>query len=169
MTVLCDDDIRRRVERGFLVDSDRSRAPVRADQFQPASLDVRLGPELYDFQTDELSHHTDTVVLRPNVPYLGHTVDYVSLPDDVVATLAGRSSVGRRFVIVHMTAGIVDPGFEGELTLEMYNFSGRPQSFSVGDRIAQLLFERMDDSSDSPYDGSYQGQTGVTLSSDRGV
>lgn len=137
-------------------------APPEPEQVQPASLDLRLGPEVYDFAADRTYDCSDAgeVVFEPGTPYLGHTLDYIDLPNGVVGLLAGRSSVGRRFVIVHMTAGVVDPGFRGQLTMEVMNFSGVPQRFSVGERVAQLLFLRTEGESDG-YRGKYQGQTGA--------
>lgn len=134
---------------------------VESDQIQPASLDVRLGKQLYDVDNDVRMIDGDEIMLRPNTAYIGHTQDYIKLPDDVAAMLTGRSSVGRRGVIIHKTAGWIDPGFEGQLTLEMFNFGSDPETFEVGKRIGQLVFFRMDTASGG-YDGQYQGQTGIT-------
>lgn len=129
-------------------------------QVQPASLDVRLGEELYNVVTD--TRITSPVhSLRPGERYLGHTVETIDLPNNIAAQLAGRSSVGRQGVIVHKTAGWIDPGFSGELTLELMNLGESSVTFEKGDRIAQLVFFPLDRHS-SGYDGGYQGQEGAT-------
>lgn len=132
-------------------------------QFQPASLDVRLGPKLYDVLHDqEITDWDDgEVVLEPGRQYIGHTRDYIELPNDVAAMIAGRSSVGRDGVIIHKTAGWIDPGFQGQLTLELYNFSPTRQTFDVGSRVGQLVFFYVDCETDG-YDGQYQHQMGPT-------
>lgn len=132
------------------------------DQFQPASFDIRLGEELLEPENgfthvDEGSHR-----LAPGRAYIGHTKDHVTLPNHIAAQLAGRSSVGRKGVIIHKTAGWIDPGFSGEITLELYNFSDTPVELDVGSRIGQLVFFVLDSKS-TGYDGQYQDQTGPTL------
>lgn len=132
---------------------------VRPEQVQPASLDVRIGSELRYLDGSRVGDLT----LEPHTPYLGHTMDYIELPDDIAAMLAGRSSVGRSGVIVHKTAGWIDPGFNGQLTLELYNFSNQPINYEPGERIGQLVFFELDTESHG-YDGRYQGQRGATTS-----
>lgn len=130
------------------------------EQIQPASLDVRLGDELYHFDFDrsiERENHT----LHPGQRYLGHTKETIDLPNHIAAQLAGRSSVGRRGVIVHKTAGWIDPGFTGEITLELMNLGDEPVDLREGERVAQLVFFELDSPS-SGYDGHYQGQEGAT-------
>lgn len=154
--ILSDESIRQRI-----VEDDISVSPaVEEAQVQPASLDVRLGEELYDVEQD-VHIIDDKLLLRPGTAYIGHTKDNIHLPDDLAAMLTGRSSVGRKGVIIHKTAGWIDPGFKGQLTLEMYNFSDEPVTFDVGDRIGQLVFFVLDTAS-SGYDGQYQGQEGIT-------
>lgn len=134
------------------------------EQFQPASLDVRLGAGLYDVAADELLSEPgsgEPVTIEPGRFYLGHTLDVVYLPENVIAILAGRSTIGRLGVVVHKTAGIIDPGFEGDVTLEMYNFSERPITFQPGERVAQLVFMYTDRWTRG-YDGKYAGQRGPT-------
>lgn len=157
--ILSDHSIAQRVADGDLVD----HPEVSAEQIQPASLDVRLGPQLYDPINDKtIEHHEHgSVTLHPKIPYIGHTMDYITLPNDIAALLTGRSSVGRRGVIIHKTAGWIDPGFEGELTLEMFNFSNEDQVFDVGERVGQLVFFVLDQES-TGYHGQYQHQEGAT-------
>lgn len=140
----------------------RVRPDHRPEQIQPASFDVRLGEKIYDVESDTyITAITGTINLEPGKAYIGHTMDHVSLPNHIAAQLTGRSSVGRRGIIIHKTAGWIDPGFRGEITLELYNFSDEVQTFEVGDRIGQLVFFKLDQSSDG-YDGQYQDQTGPT-------
>jgi dCTP deaminase len=129
-------------------------------QIQPASLDVRLGDEIVAVESGRslTSHETH---LAPNRRYLAHTRERIELPNDVAAQLAGRSTVGRKGVIVHKTAGWIDPGFTGTVTLEMMNLGQSPVKLERGERIAQLVFFRLDNPS-TGYDGKYQNQEGPT-------
>lgn len=132
------------------------------NQVQPASLDVRLGEELYSFSDDERVEEKFHV-LEPGERYLGHTKETITLPNHIAAQLAGRSSVGRMGVIVHKTAGWIDPGFSGEITLELMNLGEEAVNLQAGSRVAQLVFFLLDQPS-LGYDGSYQQQTGATKS-----
>jgi dCTP deaminase len=130
------------------------------EQIQPASLDVRLGRELYHFGKDKRvtsPRHR----LQPGQRYLGHTEEEISLPDSIAAQLAGRSSIGRQGIIVHKTAGWIDPGFSGQITLELMNLGDEPVKLTAGERIAQLVFFHLDKAS-TGYDGHYQNQHGAT-------
>lgn len=161
--ILSDGSIADAIEAGEIgVDPD-----VRGNQIQPGSLDVRFGGNLYDAHLDmvEGAPVGETLELRPWTFYIGHTRDEVSLPNDISAQLTGRSTFGRKGVVVHMTAGWIDPGFEGQITLEMFNFGMKPIEIEVGQRVAQLVFFRMDEES-SGYDGRYQGQDGITTDRD---
>lgn len=131
-----------------------------SEQIQPASLDVRLGRELYHFDGDKRVTSPQHR-LQPGERYLGHTNSTIELPDDIAAQLAGRSSVGRQGVIVHKTAGWIDPGFKGQITLELMNLGNEPVDFHAGERVAQLVFFRLDHPSEG-YSGSYQNQSGAT-------
>lgn len=129
-------------------------------QYQPASLDVRLGDHFIKPRYDE--HFTqDPLVLDPDERILATTQETIELPNDLAAQLAGRSTIGRMGVIVHKTAGWIDPGFEGQITLEMYNMGRETVRLDVGMRVAQLVFFQLSSSS-SGYDGHYQGQQGAT-------
>lgn len=154
--ILSDKTIAERIDRGELI----AQPTPEADQVQPASLDLRMGPEKYIPRTGELVEE-DPVVLEPDEAYICHTLDVVNLPDDVTAFLTGRSSVGRAGVIVHKTAGWIDPGWYGQLRLEPQNFSHEPWEVPVGTRVCQLAFFQLDQAS-SGYDGQYQGQMGAS-------
>lgn len=139
--------------------------PVTDEQIQPASLDVRFGSQIYDVANDELheAEKGDELVIEPGVPYLGHTTGNIGLPNYVAAQLTGRSSYGRLFVTVHQTAGWIDPGWNGEITLEIYNLNDEPVPIEVGERVGQLVFFYTDRHTRG-YNGQYQGQEGITRS-----
>ena len=156
--ILCDNSIVNKIESEEIY-VDPLPTPK---QIQPASLDVRLGRKVYDPKIDRVVDHHEHILL-PGKRYLGTTQEVVELPNDIAAQLAGRSSVGRQGVIVHKTAGWIDPGFRGEITLELMNLGDEPVELGAGDRVAQLVFFPLNASSEG-YDGSYQLQTGPTKS-----
>ncbi len=143
--------------------------PLEDYMIQPASIDLRLGEHFLKVKEDEL----ETIYLDQPIPYvevskpdivippfsfmLASTMEYVKLPTDVTAFVEGRSSIGRIGLFVE-NAGWVDPGFEGELTLELYNANRQPIRLQAGRRICQLVFARMDQPASVPYRGKYQGQ-----------
>ena len=131
------------------------------DQIQPNSIDVRMSNELWDSATDEIDYKSSNT-LQPGRFYLSCSIEKLDLPSSLCAMLTGRSSVGRRGIGVHITAGFVDSGFSGELTFEMYNFGLKPVSLRATDRIAQLVF--FETKGATLYDGKYDGQTGVQKS-----
>lgn len=161
-------------------------------QFQPASLDLRLGSEFKRFlaptsdgyldpTTPYPPEWVDTVVvpsvagatafymLDPGVFTLATTIEVVKMPTNLVARVEGKSSLGRLGLIIHATAGFIDPGFKGNITLEMMNLSPRPIALKIGMRICQLSFETVDGRVERPYGhpdlkSKYQGQRGVTES-----
>jgi len=159
--LLSDKTIDRLLEAGDIV----VEPEITDEQLQPASLDVRLGSELYDIDADRLyeGEWPGTVTVEPHTPYIGHTHDRIELPDDIAAMLTGRSTYGRLFVTVHQTAGWLDPGFEGQITLEIFNFSDEPIEIPVEERVGQLVFFELDQPS-SGYEGRYQGQEGIATS-----
>jgi dCTP deaminase len=152
--ILSDRDIRQEIS-----DRDLISSPVHVDQIQPASLDVRLGDEFYCPVRDE-TDQAEEVTIQPGGRILAHTEEVVDLPNDIAAQLAGRSTIGRRGIIVHKTAGWIDPGFRGQVTLELANMGEEQQTLRVGDRIAQLVFMQLLSESKG-YDGKYQGDLGA--------
>lgn len=136
--------------------------PVEPDQIQPASLDLRMGCELHDIFRDELVTATpgETLTIEPWTFYHGSTLDNVYISKRLTAQMTGRSSFGREGLVVHKTAGYVDPGWQGELTLEMFNFSLEPIEIEVGERVAQLIIMELATES-TGYKGRYKGQTGA--------
>ena len=104
---------------------------------------------------------TDTYLLLPGQFVLATTMEYVTLPDNLTAFVEGRSSLGRMGLFIQ-NAGWVDPGFRGEITLELFNANRCAIELRAGRRVGQLVFAEMDAPAEHPYDGKYQGQTGAT-------
>ena len=180
--VLSDRDIKAELEAGRIVVD-----PLDVKDVQPASVDVRLGS---DFRIFRNSSHTfidprneqqglaetivipegEAFVLHPGQFALGTTLERVALPDDVLGKLEGKSTLGRLGLMIHSTAGYVDPGWDGQLTLELSNVATLPIKLWPGMRIGQLSFERMSSPVERPYGSAglgshYQGQRGATPSS----
>lgn len=153
--ILSGKTIREKVEAGELGVEPR---PTEG-QYQPASLDVRIGAEIYDLLTDERYIADKEIQIRPGDRLLGHTFERIEMPNNVAAQVGGRSSLGRLFVTVHQTAGWIDPSFCGEITLELANFSNQVVTVVPGDRVAQLVFFPLDQPS-MGYEGQYQNDSG---------
>lgn len=147
--------------------------PIEKEQIQPASIDIRLGNTfsiVEDTSTgiinleNEIKYKTitsDSYILLPNQFVLATTMEYFDLPDDLTAFVEGRSSLGRMGLFIQ-NAGWVDPGFKGEITLELYNANRCAIELKAGRRVGQLVFAKMDDTALNPYNGKYQGQRGAT-------
>jgi dCTP deaminase len=162
-SVLSDGTIRR------LIDAGRVRIdPWDEAMLQPASVDLRLGTsfrvfhnfrvaaiDLADPPTNLTEHieigQDESFVIHPGEFCLGGTQEWVELPDDIVARIEGKSSLGRLGLIVHATAGFVDPGFKGTLTLEITNLTRVPIILWPGKPIAQLSFMTLDAPAERPY------------------
>ncbi len=147
--------------------------PLEKEQIQPASIDIRLGNTfsiVEDTSTgiinleNEIKYKTittDSYILLPNQFVLATTMEYFDLPNDLTAFVEGRSSLGRMGLFIQ-NAGWVDPGFKGEITLELYNANRCAIELKAGRRVGQLVFAKMDDTALNPYNGKYQGQKGAT-------
>ena len=147
--------------------------PVTEEQIQPASVDIRLGRTfsvVEDSSTgiislqNEIKYRTitsDTYLIMPGQFVLATTMEYFELPDNLTAFVEGRSSLGRMGLFIQ-NAGWVDPGFKGEITLELYNANRCAIELQAGRRVGQLVFAEMDDTALNPYNGKYQGQRGAT-------
>ncbi|MCM1101206.1 MAG: dCTP deaminase [Clostridium sp.] len=166
--ILSDKTIRSLMEEGTLVIN-----PVEPQQIQPASIDIRLGNTFsivedsssgivtLDRQIVYKEIRAERYLLLPGQFVLATTMEYIKLPDDLTAFVEGRSSLGRMGLFIQ-NAGWVDPGFEGEITLELYNANRCAIELQSGRRIGQLVFARMDRAAANPYSGKYQGQRGAT-------
>jgi dCTP deaminase len=181
MTVLSDRTIKEEISAGRIIID-----PLDESAIQPASIDLRLDSAFRIFRVttrpyvdvrepvDDLTElvtieHEEPFVLQPGAFCLATTLESISLPDDIVARVDGRSSLGRLGLLVHATAGYVDPGWTGKLTLELSNQSQMPIALYFGMRIAQISFLRLSSAVDRPYGtpglgSKYQGQTGPTPS-----
>jgi len=190
--ILSDRDIRARLAKG-----DLQIAPIEDEelQIQPASVDLRLGSRFLLFREyharfgvsthpahidpkdkEDLEHLMSGVtveegghfMLHPLQFVLASTIERVTIPNDIVARLEGRSSLGRLGLVVHATAGYIDPGFEGTITLELSNICIHPIKLYPGMRIAQLSLHELSSPAERPYGAArgskYGGQNGPEAS-----
>ncbi|CAN5319838.1 MAG: dCTP deaminase [Nocardioidaceae bacterium] len=179
--LLSDRDIRAEVEVGRV-----RLEPFDPTMVQPSSVDVRLDRFFRVFENHryphidpaveqaELTREVDAAddepfILHPGEFVLGSTYETVTLPDDVAARVEGKSSLGRLGLLTHATAGFIDPGFSGHVTLELSNVATLPIKLYPGMKIGQLCFFRLSSPSEHPYGSSvsgshYQGQRGPTPS-----
>jgi len=176
-------------DRDLLAEVDAGRLaldPFDATLVQPSSIDVRLDRYFRVFnnsrythidpaeQQDDLTSLVETTgddpfVLHPGEFVLGSTFESVTLPDDLAGRLEGKSSLGRLGLLTHSTAGFIDPGFSGHITLELSNVANLPITLWPGMRIGQLCLFRLTSPSLHPYGSAvygsrYQGQRGPTPS-----
>jgi dCTP deaminase len=179
--LLSDRDIRAEVDSGRV-----GLHPYDASMIQPSSIDVRLDRMFRVFENHryphidpaqeqpELTREVEPVgdepfILHPGEFVLGSTYERVSLPDDIAARLEGKSSLGRLGLLTHSTAGFIDPGFTGHVTLELSNVATLPIKLYPGMKIGQLCFFRLSSPSEHPYGSAqygsrYQDQRGPTPS-----
>ncbi|MET0235642.1 MAG: dCTP deaminase [Kibdelosporangium sp.] len=179
--LLSDRDLTKELESGRL-----GVEPYDPAMLQPSSIDVRLDRYFRVFdnsrythidpmlQQDELTslveqEGEDPFVLHPGEFVLGSTFELVTLPDDVAGRLEGKSSLGRLGLLTHSTAGFIDPGFSGHITLELSNVANLPITLWPGMKIGQLCLFRLSSAAEHPYGSKqagsrYQGQRGPTPS-----
>jgi dCTP deaminase len=179
--LMSDRDIRASIEAGQI-----GLEPLEMGLLQPSSFDVRLDRffRLFDNhkypyidpaeQQDDLTRlievkSGEAFILHPGEFVLGSTFEFVTLPNDVAARLEGKSSLGRLGLLTHSTAGFVDPGFKGHVTLELSNTATLPIKLWPGMKIGQLCFFKLTSPSEFPYGSDkyssrYQGQRGPTAS-----
>jgi dCTP deaminase len=177
--ILSDRDIRQHLADGrILID------PFDPACVQPSSVDLHVGNQFRVFANNrypyidvrkEQPDLTELVDMAPDEPFilhpgefvLGQTVEWVEIPDDLVARLEGKSSLGRLGLLIHSTAGYVDPGWRGTLTLELSNVANLPITLYPGMKIGQISFFRLSTPAETPYGSAgnkYQGQRGPTPS-----
>jgi dCTP deaminase len=179
--LMSDRDIRASIEAGQI-----GLEPLDMSLLQPSSFDVRIDRffRLFDNhkyafidpaeQQDDLTRFVEVApdepfILHPGEFVLGSTYEFVSLPDNIAARLEGKSSLGRLGLVTHSTAGFVDPGFNGHVTLELSNMATLPIKLWPGMKIGQLCFFQLSSPSETPYGSAkylnrYQGQRGPTAS-----
>ncbi len=161
--ILSDRSMREALDAGRIVID-----PLDEGAVQPSSVDLRLARTFRVFRNHTLSHidvkqdvselttvveadEDDPFILHPGEFVLGATLERVVLPNDLVARLEGKSSLGRLGLLIHSTAGFVDPGFAGQLTLELSNVANLPITLYPGMRIGQISFQQMTTPADVPY------------------
>ena len=181
MAVLSDRDIRAALQAGRVrID------PYDASCLQPSSVDLHLDSDFRVFRNNRYPYidvrapqpdltelvaieGDEPFILHPNEFVLGQTLEWVELPDDLVARLEGKSSLGRLGLLIHSTAGYVDPGWKGNLTLELSNVANLPIALYRGMKIGQISFFKMSSAVERPYGSrelgsKYQGQSSPTES-----
>lgn len=179
--LLSDRDIRAEIAAGRL-----GLEPFADDLVQPSSIDVRLDRVFRVFNNTRYTHidparrqdeltslvepaEGEPFVLHPGEFVLGSTLEVCSLPDDLAGRLEGKSSLGRLGLLTHSTAGFIDPGFSGHITLELSNVANLPITLWPGMKIGQLCLFRLSSPAENPYGSSatgskYQDQRGPTPS-----
>lgn len=176
-------------DRDLLAEIDNQRVgiePFDTGMIQPSSIDVRLDRWFRVFENHRYPHIDPSIeqadltrliepegdepfILHPGEFVLGSTYEVVSLPDDIAGRLEGKSSLGRLGLLTHSTAGFIDPGFSGHVTLELSNVATLPIKLFPGMKIGQLCLFRLSSPADHPYGSEkygsrYQGQRGPTPS-----
>ena len=179
--LLSDRDIKSEIDKGRVV-----LEPYDVNMIQPSSVDVRLDRLFRTFENHKYAHIdpaenqpelTREVGVEGNYPFilhpgefvLGSTYEVISLPDDIAGRLEGKSSLGRLGLLTHSTAGFIDPGFSGHVTLELSNVATLPIKLWPGMKIGQLCLFRLESPAEHPYGSAvygsrYQGQRGPTPS-----
>lgn len=181
LVLLSDTDIRAELDAGRI-----QLDPLTESMIQPSSVDVRLERMFRLFDNHKYAHIDPSVaqpdltrlvevdpeepfVLHPGEFVLGATYESVTLPADIAARLEGKSSLGRVGLLTHSTAGFIDPGFQGQVTLELSNMASLPIKLWPGSKIGQLCFFRLSSPARHGYGSTvhqsrYQGQRGPTAS-----
>jgi dCTP deaminase len=179
--LLSDRDILGEIEAGRV-----GLDPFDPGMIQPSSIDVRLDKFFRVFDNHKYPHidpaadqsdltreievaSGEEFILHPGEFVLGSTYELVTLPDDIAARLEGKSSLGRLGLLTHSTAGFIDPGFSGHVTLELANVATLPIKLYPGMKIGQVCYFRLSSAADNPYGSEkygsrYQGQRGPTAS-----
>ena len=179
--LLSDRDIRAEITAGRV-----AVEPFAESMVQPSSVDVRLDRFFRVFENHkysvidpsiEQSELTREVIVEPNEHFILHpgefvlasTYEIITLPDDIAGRLEGKSSLGRLGLLTHSTAGFIDPGFSGHITLELSNVANLPVKLFPGMKIGQLCLIKLSSPADHPYGSEkygsrYQGQRGPTAS-----
>lgn len=179
MAILSDTDIKKYLDNGKIIIHPLEDPKI---QIQPSSVDLRIGNEFKGFKIvrkpvidpmdkGDLESYMESFYLEDGEPFIIHpgefalatTYESVKLPGDLVARVEGRSSMGRLGITMHVTAGYIDPGFHGKITLEISNIGKMPVALYTGQRVCQIVFETMTSPSEKPYghpdrDSKYMGQ-----------
>ncbi|MEZ0360868.1 MAG: dCTP deaminase [Hydrogenobacter sp.] len=168
--ILSDGTIKELLLRGELVIE-----PYEESHIQASSVDLTLGKEILLYKADWIDVRSENIptekvtisqegfLIEPKAFVLATTNEYIKLPDNITAFVEGRSSLGRLGLFIE-NAGWVDAGFEGQITLELYNANSCPIRLYAGMRICQIVLAKLDRRAENPYRGKYQKQVGVTPS-----
>ncbi|MFY7842170.1 MAG: dCTP deaminase [Actinomycetes bacterium] len=179
--LLSDRDIKSEIDKKRVV-----LEPCDLNMIQPSSVDVRLDRLFRTFENHKYAHidpaenqpeltrevgvaSNEAFILHPGEFVLGSTYEVITLPDDIAGRLEGKSSLGRLGLLTHSTAGFIDPGFSGHVTLELSNVATLPIKLWPGMKIGQLCLFRLESPAEHPYGSAvygsrYQGQRGPTPS-----
>jgi dCTP deaminase len=179
--LLSDRDIKSEIDKKRVV-----LEPCDLNMIQPSSVDVRLDRLFRTFENHKYAHidpaenqpdltrevgvaSDEAFILHPGEFVLGSTYEVITLPDDIAGRLEGKSSLGRLGLLTHSTAGFIDPGFSGHVTLELSNVANLPIKLWPGMKIGQLALFRLSSPAEHPYGSAvygsrYQGQRGPTPS-----
>ena len=179
--LLSDKDLKAEIAKGRV-----NLEPFDPKMVQPSSIDVRLDKFFRTFENHKYAHidpaedqpeltrlvetpANEPFILHPGEFVLGSTYEVVSLPDDLAGRLEGKSSLGRLGLLTHSTAGFIDPGFSGHITLELSNVANLPIKLWPGMKIGQLCIFQLSSPAEHPYGSAvygskYQGQRGPTAS-----
>jgi len=179
MAILSDKHIKEYLEKGLIGIDPLDNPDI---QIQPSSVDLRIGNEFKGFKIirkpcidpmdkSDIASYMESFYIADGEPFIIHpgefalatTHETIKLPDNLVARVEGRSSMGRLGVTMHVTAGYIDPGFEGKITLEISNIGKMPVALYTGQRVCQIVFETMTSPAEIPYghperDSKYMGQ-----------
>lgn len=179
MAILSDTDIKNYLNKGKIIIHPLEDPEI---QIQPSSVDLRIGNEFKGFRIvrkpvidpmdkGDLESYMESFYLEEGEPFIIHpgefalatTYETIKLPGDLVGRVEGRSSMGRLGITMHVTAGYIDPGFHGKITLEISNIGKMPVALYMGQRVCQIVFETMTSPSEKPYghpdrDSKYMGQ-----------
>ena len=169
--ILSDRSIKRLIQEGRL-----SIEPLKEENIQASSIDLTLGEDVIFYRVDFIDVKSgelppverrtipeEGIVIEPKSFLLATTLEYIRLPEDITAFVEGRSSLGRLGLFIE-NAGWVDAGFEGQITLELYNANSVPIKLYKGMKICQIVLAKLDQPAERPYRGKYFGQRGATPS-----
>ncbi len=167
--ILSDKTIKELIKQGELIIE-----PYEEENIQASSIDLRLGDEILIYESKFIDIKSKDIkvkklsikegfVIQPKAFILATTLEYIKLPSYITAFVEGRSSLGRLGLFIE-NAGWVDAGFEGQITLELYNANSCPIKLYPNIRICQIVLAKLDKPAEKPYSGKYQKQLGVTPS-----
>jgi len=160
MTILTNQEIKKRLRKDLVI------SPYDEQNLMPASYNLSIGGSfVYDTMNFRYKSEDKQIAIKPHQFLLGTSYEKITLPDNIVGQVSGRSSYARLGLFIHTCAGYIDPGFSGEITFELYNCSNNPICIDIGDEIAQITFIECATANPSYAEiGNYNGQKGATVS-----